>query len=533
MNILLIYPPKTNNQETAMNGLTLGLAYIAAFLNYNNHYTDIINAPYQGVDDSYIIEQISKNKYDLIGISMSVQEDVPDGIELSRKIKNVYPNIIIFVGGHFATHESTNILTHVHEIDVVIRGEGEKTTLSLIQALENGDPLCNLKGITYRDDGKVISNTSAELIEDLDVLPSPINELYKLSGLKEDIIPISAQRGCYGNCSFCSIVSFYGKSTIRRKSPRNVVDEIEEYHNRFGKKIFNFVDDNFVDQSSNSRKWINEFCNEIKKRNLKIKFEMILRVNDCTLDILKPLIDVGLYQVGIGVESFSENVLRRMNKKISLEDITKSIKTIRNLGITLIIYYIMFEPDMSFDDLYNNYIFLRMYGFFAPVYVFKYVEPYSGTPLRKKLIEENRLILSNWYEVGKYNFLDEKVQSVFNQLMKLKKAFAEIEKTHRENKLYYDKYIFNFLKLDYVSRLKIRDDIFEIIMIDKKFKHLETSILFNFLGNILKEPKNGVKTVSIQQNIEKTINEMKKILCKIEALYHKTEIYFERNNVLN
>ena len=530
MNVLLIYPPKINqynyNQEASKTGLTLGLAYIAAFLNQNHHHTDIINAPYQGLDSEYIIRQISIVQYKLVGISMSIQEDVPDGIELARKIRKAYPNIIIIVGGHFATHESKEILRNVNEIDIVIRGEGEKTILNLIQAFESGDSLCNVNGITFRENGELLSNAPASLIDDLDSLPSPINELYRLSGLEEESVTISAQRGCYGNCSFCSIVAFYGKSIIRRRSPHNVVDEIEEYYNRFGKRVFSFIDDDFVDHSKSSINWIDEFCNEIKKRDLKIKFNMVFRANDCTLEILQPLIDVGLYEVGIGVESFSENVLKRMNKNISLQDITNAVKIVREAGLKLIIGYIMFEPDMSFDDLYKNYIFLRMYGFFAPVHVYNYAKPYSGTPLRNKLMDEKRLILSNWYDVGKYNFADERVQKIFNQLMELKQTLVQIEKLHRENKLCYNKFIFGFLHLDYSIRVKTRDSIYEIINLDKKIEQLETSISINSLGTILKSMKKGIETVSIQSDVEHVLSEIKELLYEIEKLCEKLKNYF-------
>ena len=513
MKVLLIYPPKLNqynyNKESSKTGLTLGLAYIAAFLNNHNNYADIINAPYQDVDSEYILRRIKEGHYDIIGISMSIQEDVPDGIELACKIKRIYPELIIFVGGHFATHESENILKNVKAVDIVVRGEGEMTTLNLINAIETGEPFRNVKGITYRDGEETVVNASAGLIEDLDVLPFPIEELNRSSGLEGDYATISAQRGCYGNCNFCSIVAFYGKSAIRRRTPRNVVEEIEQYYNKFGKRDFSFIDDDFIDSSDNSKKWVSEFCKELKGRQLKIRFNMVFRANDCKEEILKPLIEVGLYQVGIGVESFSENVLKRMNKKINLKHIIDAIKIIRDLGLKLVIGYIMFEPDMSFEDLYTNYIFLKMYGFFAPVHVYNYAKPYSGTPLRDKLLKEKRLLLNNWYEVGSYSFLDERVQMVFEQLMKVKQTLVEMEKIHREGKLVYNEYVFGFWKLEYQMRCVLSTYIYRIIEMDKEIEKMETSISISSLGNILKAVQAGDSLSSIDLGAEQTLKEVK------------------------
>ena len=191
--------------------------------------------------------------------------------------------------------------------------------------------------------------------------------------MEEESVTISAQRGCYGNCSFCSIVAFYGKSIIRRRSPHNVVDEIEEYYNRFGKRVFSFIDDDFVDHSKSSINWIDEFCNEIKKRDLKIKFNMVFRANDCTLEILQPLMMWDCMKLELVLRVSVKTFLKRMNK-ILVYKILRTCKIVREAGLKLIIGYIMFELICHLMICIRIYI-LENVCFFAPVHVYNYAKP--------------------------------------------------------------------------------------------------------------------------------------------------------------
>jgi len=122
------------------------------------------------------------------------------------------------------------------EIDIIVRGEGEKTFAELVEAYEKGKPISNVKGLSTRHNGKVYHTPQRPLIKDLDSLPFPGYHLVEdvvhkyhftmMAGSSTRYALIEGSRGCLHNCSFCSQWVFW-QGKWRVKSPKRIVDEMQ------------------------------------------------------------------------------------------------------------------------------------------------------------------------------------------------------------------------------------------------------------------------------------------------------------------
>ena len=173
------------------------------------------------------------------------------GIAWNRQFKeicdllNLMPdNIPLDVGGYKATEEAKELFQICPKVDIIVRGEGEETSLELVEAIESYyggglpfDVLLTIKGLSFRYDGKVIHNEARGVIEDLDRIPfpvrDPLDKILEMGGHAMPLLCIS--RGCPANCSFCSTPRFYER-VWRARSAKNVVDEIQSIIDKYGFK---------------------------------------------------------------------------------------------------------------------------------------------------------------------------------------------------------------------------------------------------------------------------------------------------------
>jgi anaerobic magnesium-protoporphyrin IX monomethyl ester cyclase len=193
-------------------------------------------------------------------------------IRTAETAKQINPNILTVVGGqHFSalTHES---LVSFPEIDVVIRGEGERTLTELVNEFSEERSLKDVKGLSFRFNNNIIHTPERPLICDLNSLPFPGYKFVKdhmkkyfFSLMADKITPfaiLEGSRGCVHNCSYCSQWRFW-RNVSRKKSPGRVVDELEYVYETYGSKFFWITDDNF-----DLGNWTDVFCDEIIKRGL-------------------------------------------------------------------------------------------------------------------------------------------------------------------------------------------------------------------------------------------------------------------------
>lgn len=424
MRILLMVPPYIDKKDVPGSRFDtkiedLGIEYISSFLKINGYpETILLHCQLDDVSCDDLESILIDIKPDIVGLSISFEStDYIGGIESAKLIKKLYPNTKVFAGGHAATFLHERLMEDCIYIDYIVLGEGELTTLALIDCLKNVQSIENVKGIIYRSGSSLSYTQKRQLIADLNSLPFADRSVY--SKHKPEYALIESSRGCWGKCNFCSVPAFFGHGIgkmWRSRSAKNIVDEVEQVVNNWGVLKFDFVDDNFLGFGEIAEEKIFEFYELVKMKNLKIEFNIACRVESVNLSQLLLLREIGLKKVYIGIESGSNITLKRYGKNTSKEDNKKAINIIKQLDIEAKLCLIMFDPWTTMKELNETIDFIinmECYQYFHWTSVLNSYKPYVGTMMHKKLLNEfNEYSTLDQTKNFAYKIYDEKVSEI-------------------------------------------------------------------------------------------------------------------------
>ncbi len=187
-------------------------------------------------------------------------------------------------------------------------------------------------------------------LADLDSLPFPARHLldwehYRGTGEFGFVVPpdrtwttIMGSRGCSYRCTFCGASAVFGRR-VRPRSVESVVAEMEDARARWGVESFTFSDDNFVFSEERTR----TFCHALLDRGLDVRWSCLTRV-DLSPDTLALMKRAGCVLIGFGVESGSEEVLRRVKKRIKLRDVERVFASARRAKIKTKAFFMIGLP---------------------------------------------------------------------------------------------------------------------------------------------------------------------------------------------
>jgi len=387
MRICLISPAFIHKNNTSVALQHLGISYIASTLESNHFNVEIIDSVQENLSILQLNEKIEKEKYDAIGIS-TYEYNYTQVALLVKRIRRKNKKIFIFLGGYFPTFVHETILFDLPEVDCCVIGEGEITTLELMQKLKNKQMWKDVLGIAYMNDGEIRFTGKRQLIENLDALPFPKRNIIS----EEEPFPLLTSRGCYGRCNYCSLYGFYSTcigNRVRRRTPENVVEEIENLIKDYSVDRICFNDDNFSIASKNGRDWFYRFHALIKQKNINVKFLAEFRANEVVSarDIIEDFMKIGLFNVFIGIESLEQEQLDFYNKGLKVEDNVKAIKIVKELGLEFKIGILLFDPVVTIDRIYKSLKVIDEIKLFECGYMLNPISLYNtaianiGTPL--------------------------------------------------------------------------------------------------------------------------------------------------------
>jgi anaerobic magnesium-protoporphyrin IX monomethyl ester cyclase len=279
-------------------------------------------------------------------------------VTLANQVKQENPNLLVVFGNYHATFNADRILKKYPSVDIIVRGEGEKVTLDLVNAVRKRMNLKEVEGLTFRNAGHLVSTADASLIGRVDELPIPdrdmvhaeySSEIFGIKVATKRFTSIVSSRGCPFRCSFCGCRKF-ARGVWRPRSVESIMDELQLLYSK-GFRQFLFVDDNFT---LNLRRVV-KLCHEIRKEKLDIEWFCDSRVDNCTYDTFREMVNSGCRLMYFGIESANQRILDYYKKGITPEQTKKAVESARKAGMDIIVgSFIVGAPDETRAEIQNT-----------------------------------------------------------------------------------------------------------------------------------------------------------------------------------
>lgn len=359
-----------------------GPMYISALLKKNGHQTQLLVEPAER-DLAAALKQFNP---DVIAFSL-VTDEYQWAADLANSLRAELAVPIVF-GGIHPTFCPEECLAN-SGVDIVCRGEGEHAILELLDSIVTRDAArTSIRNLWIKKNQEIIKNPVRPLIEDLDALPMPDREIYYARYKSLGDYPIKkfmSGRGCPYECSYCcnkGLKRLYrGQGRyLRKRSPENLIAEIQAVRSRWPLKMIEFIDDEFAHE----QKWLEKFAEQYRNE-INLPFTCLVRidlVNEKKIQLLK---HAGCVTVNFGVESGNDRIRREiLHRSISDETIIQGAALLKKYRLKFYAYNMLNIPTETIKEgLETVRINARIQADYPWCSLF---QPYPGTEMWDRFI---------------------------------------------------------------------------------------------------------------------------------------------------
>ncbi len=380
--VLLIIPPSpqipTPGREFLVTGPFEGFTYIATLIKKMGYALKVVDCRLKENIHHLVLENVGEA--DAIGIA-AFCDSFTFLQEITKLIKENYPSKLIFLGGPLVS-SLPDIILYNTASDCAILGEGELTLIEFFDRylVEKRTDFRDIKGMAYKEGGKVKINPPRPQIKNLDNLPLLDYTIWPNYGsiVKNGQILISSMRGCPQECSFC----FKTIPALRLKSLERFEEEVA-----FLKKTTNF---DYI--------WLNDLTfNVIEERAIKIsdilkkygvRYHCFARVKIVSKALVDKLRETGCLGIWFGIESYDQNILNYNRKNITIEEINNAVRIAQDAGLAVRGLFIVGLYGETEESLRKMLTFIKESNFLPLV---KYLVPFPGTNLYKYAVQTGKI----------------------------------------------------------------------------------------------------------------------------------------------
>ncbi len=472
MKILLIFPPLSRtsrwiNITTIMP--PLGIATIAAVLEKAGYEVEVLDMNFLqrgGFSWKELEKSIRDIGPDVVGITCTTPA-VISVLKISDIVKVINPKIFVVVGGPNASALPQNLLEIGESVDFVVIGEGEHTFLELLSYFKNKTEIKEVKGVGYREDGKIILTFKRPYIENLDELPFPARhflpplEKYHFAIHCYKSLPVTSiitSRGCSCNCNFCSQSVFGHRYRVR--TPKNIVSEIEYLVREHSIRSIMIVDDTFTANKAR----VDEFCELLISKNLNVSWLCYAGIQEVDKVMLIKMRRAGCHQIYYGIESGIQRLLNKMNKGITIAQIKDAVKYAKDAGLEVRGQFMLGYPTETLTEVERTIKFSK--GLNLDYAEFSFTTPLPGSQLYNQVVSKGNFRFQSRadfevFQEGTSIFLDPILS-----LGEMNKEESEkyIKKAYRDFYFRFSYIIRYFLKIKTISDInKVFKTFFEML----------------------------------------------------------------------
>ncbi len=324
----------------------LGIMYLSAVLKKNGHHCSLLDLKFE----KKYISEVKKLKPDIIAYSVTTN-NWGKYQEINKKLKEHFTFLSVFGGPHATFYPE---LINEEGIDVICRGEGEEPMLELADALEKKELITQIKNLWVKQEGALFKNDVRPLIEDIDALPFPDREIinkYKHYLYRSRVRTITS-RGCPYRCTYCYnhvLQEIYkGKGRyVRLRSPQNVIEEVKYLKALYNPRNIEFHDDVFILDTE----WLRKFSELYISNEINLAFEINIKAELITPEIVSILKKTGCYSVQYGIESGNEKIRKELLRRhVTDAQIIETAHLLNKSGIKTNTYNMIGYPNESFEN---------------------------------------------------------------------------------------------------------------------------------------------------------------------------------------
>jgi len=393
---------------------------IAAFVREKGLSVRIIDAEVENYSDEHVVDEIAQCSPGLIAIgavgsnpsASSTPKMVPAGRLLSI-IKNKLPHINTALYGIHPSALVEKTLNH-EKVDFIFKGECFYTVVKLLGELNSGnkEKNYNIDGLWYKKDGVVVPNGWGRLVKDIDDLPFvawdmlPMNKYrahnwhcFKNLDERQPYAALYTSFGCPFSCTFCNIKANYnGKPSIRFRSPKKIIQEIDLLVKKYKVKNIKFADEIFVLKESR----VIEICDLIIQRGYDLNIWAYTRIDTINETLLKKMKRAGINWLAFGIESANKKVRDGVVKgRFGQDAIRQTIKMTHKAGIHIVANFVLGLPD---DDAQTMQETFDMAKDLNCEYVNLYTAmAYPGSQLYEDMVQQGVSLPDNWLSYAQFS----------------------------------------------------------------------------------------------------------------------------------
>jgi anaerobic magnesium-protoporphyrin IX monomethyl ester cyclase len=361
LNVLLINPPRHHEligcnphiiEKHRGYNPPLSLLHLGAYIKGNSeHKVEIIDCQPPEWSYNELVQILANKEADIVGIT-TMTFTLIDCQMTMEVVKKALPNAKIILGGshvHLYPRETLDL----EGCDYIIQGEGEKPFLAFLHNFPNEEKLKKIDGLAFiGKDGQFYENGVASKTTDLDELGFPdrtmlnINNYNSLLGKNDIITTMFTSRGCPYKCTFCDRPFSPTISGFRWRSAAHVADEFEACA-ALGIKEIIIYDDTFTVRKDR----VLELCEEIQRRNIKLRWNVRAHVNTINKELLLAMKAAGCDRLHYGVEVGNDRMMKVIKKNANVARVREVVGLTKKLGFEVLCYFIVGQQTESPKDI--------------------------------------------------------------------------------------------------------------------------------------------------------------------------------------
>jgi len=366
MRVLLIDP------KAAERGYNLGLAYLCSSLKQRGHDVKVLdlNNVHRNKHITMVRGVLEKYRPDLVGIS-GVSWAFKSAVHVARYIRGFWNGPIVQGGIHASLLRGKLLEAH-NEFDMVIAGEGEETLPDLADAIENSGDLHHIKGLIFREDGRIVETPARPEIKDLDSLPFPDFHPFGIKRIYS--YPLLTSRGCPYTCVFC-LSPVLSERRWRARSPENVLEELRHAKRVYHIKAFNIRDDNLTLRMDRAKR----FCDLLAAEGMGLKWSCNNGIFARWVDseLAEKMRAAGCVEVSLGIETLVPEMFDQVRKGEHLKDIVNAVRALKGADIRVRGFFILGLPGDTYENALLTYRLSQSLG--LDDYGWNTLLPFPGT----------------------------------------------------------------------------------------------------------------------------------------------------------